>query len=64
MSADAKTPEDHLTHLTMERHTNGNWSLILREGVLGPSLYEAYHLESLDECLEQLSNWRKGVIIV
>lgn len=58
------SPEKRLTHVTMERHPNGRWSIILRQGVLGPSLFEAYQLESLDDCLEQLSNWRKGVIIV
>jgi|GEM_PF-4026208 len=58
------TPEARLTHVTMERHTNGKWSLVLREGVLGPSLFEAYNLKSLDECMEQLREWRKGVIVV
>ena len=58
------TPEKRLTHLTIERHTDNTWSLILREGVLGPSLFEAYHLKSLDECLAQLADWRKGVIVV
>jgi hypothetical protein len=58
------TPQERLTHLTMERHPNNQWSIILREGVLGPSLFEAYQLASLDECLKQLSDWRKGIIIV
>lgn len=57
-------PESRLTHVTIERHPNNRWSVILREGVLGPSLFEAYQLASLDDALEQLSNWRKGVIIV
>jgi hypothetical protein len=60
----SKNPEKRLTHVTMERHHDGRWSLVLREGVLGETLFAAYQLESLDECLEQLNNWRMGVIIV
>jgi hypothetical protein len=62
MSADKKSPEDRLTHLTMERHTNGRWSMVLRQGVLGPALYEARQMKSLDDCLLELAAWRKGVI--
>lgn len=60
---DAK-PEVRLTYVTIERHPNDRWSIILREGVLGPSLFEARQLASLDDALEQLTNWRKGVIII
>ena len=45
--------EEQLVHVTMERHTNNLWSLVVREGVLGPTLFEAY------ECLMQLSAWRR-----
>lgn len=69
MSAGMKTnlrgnPESRLTHVAIERYTNGDWAIVLREGVLGPSLFEAYHLPSLDACLQALRDWRKGVIVV
>jgi hypothetical protein len=50
--------------ITIEQEGRESWRMLVLERDGGQLLYEARGLRSLDEALEELARWRKGVVIV
>lgn len=50
--------------ISIQEEAPGYWVLSVQKREGGDVLYEARGLKSLDEVLEDLDRWRKGVVIV